>query len=260
MAKRRRQPARRLRPAGARRPGQSAPRAQPAPRRPAHARDRHFRATGGRSHAACWVAPTHRASASSARCLLAVVVVVLAVVAGGSGAGPYTCGQELATWRHPEDGQVTANIGRGHVTPGIALSYLFCPPALGQPLQQRPASRPPGPGSTGRTRPSGPGSWVHNLEHGYVVALYRCPDGACPSEDVLPRSGEFVNNGPQTAVAANCGIRSKIARRPLRRHGDAVRPADVGPRLAARSVRRRRRHRLRRALDGEDRAPEATSC
>jgi hypothetical protein len=138
-----------------------------------------------------------------------IAVVVVAVVAGGGGSARYTCGQELQAGGSPEDGQVTADMGRGHVTTGSQLSYLFCPPTSGTHYSEAGVA-PARPGFYKPDADIGPGSWVHNLEHGYVVALYRCPDGVCPSEDVLAELRRFVNNGQQTAAAANCGIRTKI--------------------------------------------------
>ena len=142
--------------------------------------------------------------------VLAVGVLLVAVVFGGSDAGSYTCGQQLAPGGSPADGQVTANMGRVHAAKGSRLSYLFCPPASGSHYNNEAGFSPARPGFYVPDAAIGPGSWIHNLEHGYVVALYRCADGICPSEDVLTEIRRFVNNGPQTLVAANCGIRSKI--------------------------------------------------
>ena len=105
----------------------------------------------------------------------------------------------------------------------------------------------------------GPGNWVHNLEHGYVVALYRCPDGQCPSNDVLAEFREFVFNGPSTATATSVWLPVEGSRRPVRRHGDAVRAVGVGPRPAARHVRLDGRGRLRPALDRAARAARAAT-
>lgn len=142
--------------------------------------------------------------------ILGIVVLVVAVVFGGGSSGRYTCGQLLAPGGTAEDGQVTADLGRQHVTSGSQLSYLFCPPTSGMHYQTEAGFSPARPGFYRPDADIGPGSWIHNLEHGYVVALYRCADGACPSDAVLDEIRRFVNNGPQTAVAANCGVRTKI--------------------------------------------------
>lgn len=49
-----------------------------------------------------------------------------------------------------------------------------------------------------------------NLEHGYVVALYRCDGGSCPSEADLIALRSFADNGPPSASATACGYRSKV--------------------------------------------------
>ncbi len=49
------------------------------------------------------------------------------------------------------------------------------------------------PNSTEQT----PGGWVHNLEHGWVVALYRCtgPDD-CPSDADMQQLQAFFDQAP----------------------------------------------------------------
>jgi hypothetical protein len=141
--------------------------------------------------------------------LVAGVLLVAVLLSGGDG-GRYTCGQQLAPAGSPEVGQVTANMGRTHVARGTAISYLFCPPSSGTHYNNETGFSPARPGFYRPDAAIGPGSWIHNLEHGYVVALYRCPDGVCPPEDVLDEIRRFVNNAPQTQVAANCGIRAKV--------------------------------------------------
>ena len=141
--------------------------------------------------------------------LVAGVLLVAVLLSGGDG-GRYTCGQQLVAAGSPEDGQVTANMGRTHVARGTAISYLFCPPSSGTHYNNEAGFSPARPGFYRPDAAIGPGSWIHNLEHGYVVALYRCPDGVCPSEDVLDEVRRFVNSAPQTPVAASCGIRAKV--------------------------------------------------
>ena len=142
--------------------------------------------------------------------LVVGVLLVAVLLSGGDGGGRYTCGQQLAPAGSPEDGQVTANMGRAHVARGSQISYLFCPPSSGTHYNNETGFSPARPGFYRPDAAIGPGSWIHNLEHGYVVVLYRCPEGVCPSEEVLDDIRRFVNNAPQTAVAANCGIRAKV--------------------------------------------------
>jgi hypothetical protein len=148
--------------------------------------------------------------------LIALVVVAgIAVVGVGlfsSSASPYECGSLLqpvagATVENPI---VTADEGRNHVQTGSTARYASCPPASGPHYNEgggvaplRPAFYEPG-------ARVGPGNWVHNLEHGYVIALYRCEDGQCPFDDVLSDLRQFIVNGPSTETATRCGYQSKV--------------------------------------------------
>ena len=104
---------------------------------------------------------------------------------------------------------MTADEGRNHVEVGTAIGYASCPPASGRHYSSagiaplRPAFYDPG-------ARIGPGNWVHNLEHGFVVALYRCEDGQCPSADALSALRQFVLNGPPSETATRCGYSSKV--------------------------------------------------
>jgi hypothetical protein len=69
--------------------------------------------------------------------------------------------------------RIVPDEGRGHVAPGTALSFRTNPPASGTHY------------STTTTwavhkEPVETGYWVHNLEHGGIVLLYKCPDNNCP--------------------------------------------------------------------------------
>lgn len=107
------------------------------------------------------------------------------------------------------DGFATQALGRGHVAVGTKIRYGFCPPTSGSHYNAAGVG-PLRSGFYGPDADVGPGGWVHNLEHGYVVALYRCKDGACPSEADLSALRALANNGPPTQSAAACGYRSKV--------------------------------------------------
>ena len=107
------------------------------------------------------------------------------------------------------DGFATESLGSQHVGAGTKIRYGFCPPTSGSHYNAAGAG-PLRPGFYGPDADAGPGGWVHNLEHGYVVALYRCTDGACPSEADLAALRSFAANGPPTQSAAGCGYQSKV--------------------------------------------------
>lgn len=72
----------------------------------------------------------------------------------------------------PQPGYVQPDMGQGHVSNGTSLTYTYCPPASGKHYngtQTGPVSaRVYGPDDV--VTPQG---WIHNLEHGALVVLYR---------------------------------------------------------------------------------------
>jgi hypothetical protein len=135
------------------------------------------------------------------------------VVAGlfGSSGSPYSCDALLqpvagATIKDPI---VTPLGGFDHVQTGSKIEYPTCPPASG-PHYSQAGIAPLRPAYYGPDAGVGPGNWVHNLEHGFAVALYRCTGGRCPSEADLEALRAFVAEGPSTQLATACGYRSKV--------------------------------------------------
>ncbi len=144
---------------------------------------------------------------------VAIVGVVgfvgLAFISGAT-ARAFSCDELLtAPPGASADGFTTESLGSQHVTVGTKIRYGFCPPTSGGHYNAAGAG-PLRPGFYGPDADAGPGGWVHNLEHGYVVALYRCADGACPSEADLAALRSLAENGPPTQSAAACGYRSKV--------------------------------------------------
>jgi hypothetical protein len=74
-----------------------------------------------------------------------------------------------------QPGYVQPDMGQAHVPVGTVIRYTYCPPASGKhyfAAEQGPiAARPYGPNDA--VIPEG---WVHNLEHGGLVILYRGAD------------------------------------------------------------------------------------
>jgi hypothetical protein len=107
----------------------------------------------------------------------------------------------------------TSYQGNQHVPPPTPIRYGFCPPTSGNHYYA--AGRGPinaavyGPASE-----QAPGGWVHNLEHGSVVLLYRCPSGIpgqgdCPSNTEMATLQQWFNDTP---VDPNCGRQAVVAR------------------------------------------------
>ena len=83
-----------------------------------------------------------------------------------------------ATPPPPVVGYVQPDMGHDHVPGGSFARYLYCPPASGRhyfgtgigPIRAEVY------GAEERVIPQ---NWIHNLEHGSLVLLYRCPGEAC---------------------------------------------------------------------------------
>ena len=148
--------------------------------------------------------------------IIALVVIGGIVVLGaslfGSSASPYECGTRLQPVANAsvENPIVTTDEGRQHVPLGTTTRYASCPPASGPHYNEGGGVAPLAPRFYDPGARIGPGNWIHNLEHGYVVALYRCPDGQCPSDDVLSELRQFVLQGPPTESATRCSYASKV--------------------------------------------------
>ncbi len=115
----------------------------------------------------------------------AAVVAVVAIVGAGVFAAAtqpaFACSTEWvpdptaspAADASPQPGYVQPDMGNSHVATGTVIRYTYCPPASGRHFNQ------PGVGGPIPARPYGPNDsvipqgWVHNLEHGGLVVLYR---------------------------------------------------------------------------------------
>jgi len=114
-------------------------------------------------------------------------------------------------------GFTTTILGRTHVTdPNRIIEYGFCPPDSGDhynipnvgPIKA--AVYPP-------NAEQPPGSWIHNLEHGWVVLLYRCPGGqpgqqGCPTTDELTQLQAFYDQAPTPDPSQGCTKEAIVAR------------------------------------------------
>jgi hypothetical protein len=103
----------------------------------------------------------------------------------------------------PRLGFTTANLGRLHVSHPQTVTYGFCPPTSGDHHSALNVG-PIRPGFYPATEERLPGGWVHNLEHGYVVALYRCENGQCPSDAELQQLRRFTEEAPASRVNPAC--------------------------------------------------------
>jgi hypothetical protein len=146
--------------------------------------------------------------------LVAAVTLVIGFAllnTGSAAASSYTCAQQVV----PQQGATVAkpmemaDEGRRHVATGSKIDYLNCPPTSGNHYSATGVA--PLPTSYyGPDAPYGPGNWLHNLEHGYVVVLYRCADGVCPSDAEVAEMRRFVAEAPTTQRATACNQRTRV--------------------------------------------------
>ena len=118
-----------------------------------------------------------------AAAVVAVVVTVGAGVFSAATQPAYACSNiwqpdataSPAADASPQPGYVQPDMGNNHVATGTVVKYTYCPPASGRHYNasgQGPIpARPYGPNDG--VVPEG---WVHNLEHGGLVILYRGAD------------------------------------------------------------------------------------
>ena len=135
--------------------------------------------------------PTPRAAASPA---------AAASTAPGASAAPVATPEPQPTQKL---GFTTQDLGRGHVATTTKVTYDYCPPASGQHYNvggQAPLPHQFYPPSTTLV----PGNWIHNLEHGYVVLLYKGEISADVQQQLQAIMAEADPN-------ATCGYAKVIA-------------------------------------------------
>jgi hypothetical protein len=107
----------------------------------------------------------------------------------------------------PQSGYVQPDMGHTHVAVGTKIRYTYCPPASGRHFQQ-----PAAPIEAKIYGPDDnviPQQWIHNLEHGGLVILYRDPTadqaalktvyGAIPASPVCGFAPGGKSPGPVVA-------------------------------------------------------------
>lgn len=113
---------------------------------------------------------------------VAIVGLVFALLVMGATAKTYSCGRiwvpdptpEPSPGQTPRLGHVQRDMGAGH-NPGNPARYTLCPPASGPHLSGS-GIGPIAPRVYGPDDYAPPQGWLHNLEHGAIVILYRGGD------------------------------------------------------------------------------------
>ncbi len=108
----------------------------------------------------------------------------------------------------PPPGYVQPDLGKGHPPPGTTIRYISCPPASG-PHYNGSGIGPIRYGYYGPNDSAVPPGWVHNLEHGALVLLYRC--AAAPGSSGESDSAACTDERQQA-------LQALLARWPARPH------------------------------------------
>jgi Protein of unknown function (DUF3105) len=118
----------------------------------------------------------------------------------------------------PNFGFLQDDMGHSHVAVGAAVKYTFCPPASGSHYNEAGIAGPIPPRLYGPNEAKVPQNWIHNLEHGALVLLYKCPGGdtnagACSAagQQALAAFAANFPNSPICNIPAG-GISPVIAR------------------------------------------------
>lgn len=78
----------------------------------------------------------------------------------------------------PAPGFVEPDMGRSHVDAGTVVKFTWCPPASGNHYNAT-GQGPIRAGFYDQNTGTIPQGWIHNLEHGAIVLLYKCPGPGC---------------------------------------------------------------------------------
>lgn len=100
----------------------------------------------------------------------------------------------------PRLGITQTDLGNQHATLGAFVKFALCPPASGNHYNVT-GDGPIRPGVYGPDDQATPQGWIHNLEHGGLVLLYRCADGdtAC-SESGQAALSQFNASFPNSPI------------------------------------------------------------
>jgi hypothetical protein len=93
------------------------------------------------------------------------------------------------------------------VDPATTVEYAYCPPTSGEHFNVQGEAPLPrrfyGPEVSLR-----PGDWIHNLEHGYVVFLYKGTPPAATLDSIRAAMEAAEPSAPE--IAQNCALPNKV--------------------------------------------------
>ena len=127
--------------------------------------------------------------------------------AAGSSAAPSS-----APAPTPRLGFPVTDLGTSHVRDtNQVIDYAYCPPGSGPHWAI--GGEAPAPRDFYRPEDAiQPQQWIHNLEHGFVLALYSCgQDGkSCPTEAEFAQLRQVYDQTPTSQGAQACGVPNKV--------------------------------------------------
>ena len=142
---------------------------------------------------------------------VAAIALITAWAVSSTSAAAFSCSTEWvpdptaspAAGASPQPGYHQEGMGATHVGVGTSVTYTYCPPASGNHFN-RTGAGPIRPGLYGPSDVPVPQGWVHNLEHGGLVILYRGdPGDPGLSEETQQQLQMFFSGLPPSPV---CGL------------------------------------------------------
>ena len=118
---------------------------------------------------------------------------------GPNSAGPYSPNPPKTNGK-TDKAQVIPEMPHEHVAPPAKVTYAHNPPTSGCHYSLGYGQAPITAGAYPYTQSIPAENWVHNLEHGYIVVLYRCPEG-CDADFTKLREW-MAKQPPDPALAA----------------------------------------------------------
>lgn len=155
---------------------------------------------------------------------LAGVVLISAFVFLSASSPAYACTNpdwtptptaSPSTGGSPDPGYVQPDMGRRHANLGDKITYTYCPPASGAHYNVS-GGGPVQPRFYGPNDKVLPEGWIHNLEHGALVVLYRGRDGdpglTTDGQSALRDLFDSVPASPICGVAPRTSVGPIVAR------------------------------------------------
>lgn len=103
-------------------------------------------------------------------------------------------------------GYVQDDMGRNHVQEGTTVTYALCPPASGNHVNIT-GEGPIRPGVYGPQDKATPEGWIHNLEHGGLVLLYKCPGADACTDAGQAALRQLYQSWPNSPI---CGLQPGV--------------------------------------------------